>query len=134
MSALVIDTHTLIWYKNKSSRLSKAADATLLAAEAGGELIYIPSIVIVELRYLIEKGTLTFTEFSDILTDIKDPNTALTVAALDLLTAETLGQIPRAVVPDMPERIIAATALTLDLPLVTCDAKINKLSNIRIIW
>ncbi|MEK7833969.1 MAG: PIN domain-containing protein [Acidobacteriota bacterium] len=44
--------------------------------------------------------------------------------------ADSLSQIPRTTVPDMPDRIIAATALTLGLPLVTCDHKIRALTNI----
>ena len=39
----------------------------------------------------------------------------------------------RAQVPDMPDRIIAATALSLGLPLVTRDGRIRD-SGIRTIW
>jgi predicted nucleic acid-binding protein len=42
-------------------------------------------------------------------------------------------RIPRDVVPDMPDRIIAATALTHDLPPVTADGKIRA-SRIPTIW
>jgi predicted nucleic acid-binding protein len=38
------------------------------------------------------------------------------------------------VVPDMPDRIIAATALSLSLPLVTRDAKIQAVTTIQTIW
>ena len=34
----------------------------------------------------------------------------------------------------MPDRIIAATALSLGLPLVTADTEIRKLTNITTIW
>jgi predicted nucleic acid-binding protein len=37
-------------------------------------------------------------------------------------------------VPDMPDRIIAATALNLNLPLVTHDHKILATSVIQTIW
>jgi len=53
---------------------------------------------------------------------------------LDLAAAERLAQIPRAVVADMSDRIIAATALSLGLPLVTADTAIRKLTNITTIW
>lgn len=43
-------------------------------------------------------------------------------------------EIPRATVPDMPDRIIAATALHLDLPLITSDTDIRKLTNIEVVW
>ncbi|MGA9997530.1 MAG: PIN domain-containing protein [Pyrinomonadaceae bacterium] len=134
MSALVADTHTLIWYLNNSTRLSANAYTVLAAAEQAGDAIYIPAIVIIELRYLVEKGTITETDYQNILKEIKDPTTVLTIAALDLTTADILSQIPRSTVPDMPDRIIAATAFALNLPLVTCDTKIGKLSNISTVW
>ncbi|WP_218651474.1 hypothetical protein [Nostoc sp. C057] len=43
-------------------------------------------------------------------------------------------QIDRATVPDMPDRIIAATAFCLGLPLVTRDLQIQALTNIQTIW
>jgi len=46
---------------------------------------------------------------------------------------EALSYIPREQVPDMPDRIIAATARYLDLPLISRDRKIQA-ANINIIW
>jgi predicted nucleic acid-binding protein len=47
--------------------------------------------------------------------------------------ARALRQISREVVPDMPDRIIAATALYFHLPLITRDARIRAAS-IQTIW
>jgi predicted nucleic acid-binding protein len=44
-----------------------------------------------------------------------------------------LGDIPREVVPDMPDRIIATTAKLLDVPLVTRDQRIRK-ADLVAIW
>ena len=41
---------------------------------------------------------------------------------------------PRLTVPEIGDRIIAATALSLGLPLVTNDHKIRELSVIQTIW
>jgi predicted nucleic acid-binding protein len=56
------------------------------------------------------------------------------LAPLDLSISETMQQIDRQIVPEMPDRIIAATALYLDLPLITRDLKIQALSNLQTIW
>ena len=47
--------------------------------------------------------------------------------------AFALAQIPRNEVPDLPDRVIAATALLLGLALVTRDGKIRA-SHIETIW
>ena len=40
----------------------------------------------------------------------------------------------RATVPEMPDRIIAATALHLNAPLITRDHKIQALQNVQTLW
>ena len=134
MSAVVVDTHTLIWYTSRDPRLSTTARAALVNAEQAGAPIFVPAIVVVELRYLVEKRTITEAECAAIIAGLKSPATASTVTPLDLGAAETLAQIPRAPVPDMPDRIIAATALWLGLPLVTRDSQIRLLTNISTVW
>ncbi|MBI3665402.1 MAG: hypothetical protein HY236_04130 [Acidobacteria bacterium] len=44
-----------------------------------------------------------------------------------------MGQIPGGVIPDLPDRVIAATAIRLNLPLVTRDGRIQAAS-IETIW
>lgn len=135
MSAVVADTHALLWYLNNSPKLSAIALQAMENAEQSGEAIYVPSIVLVEVRYLVEKGRdITESDFQTIITELKNPASALTLAPLDQLVAEMLAQIPRTVVPDMPDRIIAVTAHALSLPLVTRDTVISKLTNVAIIW
>ena len=56
------------------------------------------------------------------------------LAPLNFEVVESLKQIPRSVVPDMPDRIISATALALKLPLLSKDSAILRLLNIKVIW
>jgi PIN domain nuclease of toxin-antitoxin system len=132
-SAVVPDTHTLIWSLFEPSRLSVAAKMALTDAEAAGAPIYISSVSIVELRYLVDKGKFTEADYDAVLKVLRDPATAPIVASLDTENADALKQIARADVPDMPDRIIAATALYLGLPLVTRDSQIQA-SGIPTIW
>lgn len=58
----------------------------------------------------------------------------LFLVSVDKNIALTIQEIDRMIVSEMPDRIIAATALYLQLPLITRDLKIQALSNIQVIW
>jgi PIN domain nuclease of toxin-antitoxin system len=66
-------------------------------------------------------------------TALNAPQSIFAGLPLDLRVARALSQIDVFKVPDMPDRIIAATALHLGVPLISRDAKIQA-SNISTIW
>jgi PIN domain nuclease of toxin-antitoxin system len=134
MPSVVADTHTLIWYIFELPRLSPAALIALEQAVNEGNFIYFSAISIVEIAYLIERGRLAGEVLTRVLNAADDPNVGILLAPLDRNISATIQQIDRATVPDMPDRIIAATALSLSLPLVTRDAKIQALTTIETIW
>lgn len=133
MSAIVIDTHILLWYLFDATKLSPAATQALLQAEADNAPIYVPSMSVVALRYLVEKKSFTEAHYQVVLNVLRDPLQLPTVAQLDLDTADNLQHIPRTAVPELPDRVIAATAFRLKLPLITADTKIRTLTNVTII-
>lgn len=55
MSGVVADTHAILWYLRAPERLSASALTAFRTAEAAGSPIYLPSISVVELIYLVEK-------------------------------------------------------------------------------
>ena len=103
-------------------------------ADAGLHRIYVPSIILVEMIYLAEKSRINTNLVSWLMALAGTPDGSYAIAALDSGTAEALISIPRAIVPDMLDRIIAATALQLDLPLISKDEMISKLKTISVIW
>lgn len=133
MSRVVVDTHVAVWALTNRRLLSAAATAALTAADTNGEII-ISAITLIELTYLTEKGRLAPTVLTTVQSAIDDPTTAFRFVSIDRAITDALSQIPRAVVPDMPDRIIAATALSLGLPLVTRDTEISKLTNVTLVW
>ena len=132
--SVVADTHTLIWYIFELPRLSPAALTALEQAVNEGNFIYFSAITIVEISYLIERKRLAGEVLTRVLNAADDLNVGILLAPLDRNISATIQQIDRATVPDMPDRIIAATALSLSLPLVTRDAKIQALTTIQTIW
>jgi predicted nucleic acid-binding protein len=65
--------------------------------------------------------------------ELQAGNTGLIIADLTNEVANTLKRIPRTAVPDMPDPIIAATALHLGSPLLSRDRKIQ-LAVVDTIW
>ncbi len=122
-----------VWSLVNRALLSAAATAELMAADATGEII-ISAITLIELTYLTEKGRLAPEVLTTVQSAIDDPTTAFKLAPIDRATADAVSQISRTTVPDMPDRIIAATALAMGLSLITRDAEIRKLTNVAVVW
>lgn len=133
MSDYVTDTHALIWYLEDSEKLGRRADAAFDACDRGESIIFVPTICLVELVYLKEKGRIP-----DRLKDALDVHlaagqTGLFTVDLTPAVANALEDIPRDLVPDLPDRVIAATAKALDLPLLSRDRALQK-SGLSVVW
>lgn len=134
MSAVLADTHAAIWYLVEPGRLSVAARTAFIKATTANAPIYLSAISLVELTYLTEKGRLPHGTSERVFHALASNGTAaLVLVDLDLSIATALSQVPRDQIPDMPDRIIAATALALHIPLVSRDRKIQA-SSIVTIW
>lgn len=132
MSRVVADTHALIWFLFDDPRLSEAGRRTLQEAEATGG-IAVSSITLVEVVYLVEKNRLDRQVLERLQRILAEEDTALEEIPLDRKLVATMQQVERAEVPDLPDRVIAATALHLECPLVTKDARITS-SRISTVW
>lgn len=131
--AVVLDTHAAVWYLLESRSLSPKALHAIEVALQSGEPLFLSSISLVEVVYLVEKGRLPMAALERLMAALENPVVGLRVAPLDIDVTKFVQQIPRDTVPDMPDRIIAATALRLGLPLVTRDQRIRA-TGIEIIW
>jgi PIN domain nuclease of toxin-antitoxin system len=134
MTAVVADTHTIVWYMAEPEKLSVNATQALEQAVNTGHFIYISAISIVEICYLVERHRLPRLVLQNLLEASDTFDGIIITLPLNRIIAEILREIPRETVPDMPDKIIAATALHLGIPLVTRDGKIRALTNIETLW
>jgi PIN domain nuclease of toxin-antitoxin system len=132
--ALVLDTHAVIWYLSGSKHLSPMARRIIEAEEKNGESLFVSAISLVEVIYLAERGRLPSAALRGLGDALKDTAGSLSVAPLDMAVAEAVQQISRSAVPDMPDRIIAATALHLNAELVTRDRRLQAALKNRAVW
>ena len=85
--------------------------------------------------YLVEKGVVKREIIEQTLTLLNTPNGSYQVASLDQHVARTmLENVPWSAIPELADRIIAATALALELPLITKDQKIRDAGILTVIW
>jgi PIN domain nuclease of toxin-antitoxin system len=129
----VADTHTIIWYLFDDRRLSRTAKQFIEIAAREGEQIGFSAISVVEIVYLVEKQKIKPNALERLLNETQSGDTALVEVPVTGIVARTMKSIQRETIPDMPDRIIAATALELNIPIISRDGKI-KVSGLKTIW
>ena len=133
MLKAIVDTHAIIWYIFNEKRLSTTAGNFIDMTIIQGDRLGLASISLVEIVYLMEKQRIPVTTLQQVTELCHDSTRGLDLIELDEGVALTLATIPREQVPDMPDRIIAATAVRLGIPVISRDGKIQ-LSTVPTIW
>ena len=134
MSELAVtDSHGLIWYAaGRTKKLGVRARRHFERADSGVAAIYIPTIALVEIaeashRGIVELGT-GFASWCARL--LSSPHFIALDLSVDIVVkAEELYAIP-----ERGDRLIAATAAVLDLPLLTRDPTIADTAGVQVIW
>ena len=121
----VTDTHSLVWHMTDDPKLSREAKEVFKSVDDSQEHIFIPCIVFFELVHLIEKRRIT-ADF-DMFLQLVSSSQNYRIEPLCLPIIEKSRQISRQSVADPWDRLIVATALHLNLPLVTQDRALRKI-------
>ena len=100
MSAVVVDTHAVVWYLAGNRKLSAKATQALDEATAASRPIHVPSICLVELTYLVEKGRLPVAARDRLLRLLDDRETPFSLVHLRNLAL--LAEAGAQIVPAMP--------------------------------
>jgi PIN domain nuclease of toxin-antitoxin system len=125
MLRAVADTHAIIWYLYDDPRLSETARATFEEAALAGAQIGFSAITLAEIVYLSEKGRIHPQVFERLVGALDRPDAVLRELPFDRAVAATMPMIERDRVPDLPDRIIAATAQLYDVPVISRDRRIT---------
>jgi PIN domain nuclease of toxin-antitoxin system len=133
MIVAIADTHAAIWYLYSDPRIGSAASRFIEDTIANGDHIGVSAISLVEMVYLIEKGRIPTNALSDLHAAMADPNAVLQHVPVDAAVAMTMREVSRQDIPDLPDRVIAATAQSFGIPVLSRDSRIS-LSTIRTIW
>ena len=133
MIAAVADTHAALWYLFGDPRLSVSAKTFIDQAASANRKVVLSVISLVEILYLIEKGRLPSSAYEDPRKALGVVDYVIDEAPLTTGIVEALRQVPRVEVRDMPDRIVAATAVYFNVPVISRDARIRG-SNVQTVW
>lgn len=125
----VTDTHSLVWYFTENPRLSRKAVKVFEKTVKEGTII-IPTVVLAEIMYIAKKGRITMS-FADTVKKIEDSEN-FEITPLDLDILKKADEIDYKL--EMHDRLIVATALFFDAPILTKDQTIKESNLCRVIW
>ena len=83
--------------------------------------------------YLVEKKRISAQAYDEMRGVLSDPEHVFVAIVLSGAVTDAMRQVLRAEVPDMPDRIVAATGISLGVPVISRDAQIRS-SAISTIW
>lgn len=126
----VADTHALVWFFTNSRRLSQTALHIMREADAGREVIFIPTIVLAELMSICKSGK-TPLDFSTTLGRLEAGDN-YQIIPLDLTIIKAANDIQAEL--EMHDRLIVATAQLLSVPVLTKDEMIVQSGALPVVW
>ena len=94
--------------------------------------IGVSAITLAEM-YLVEKARIPANALKDLHTAIADPQSVLQHIPVDEAVAMKMTEVSRQDIPDLPDRVIAATAYLRGIPVLSRDGEIRS-STITTIW
>ncbi|MBM4465075.1 MAG: type II toxin-antitoxin system VapC family toxin [Chloroflexi bacterium] len=134
MKRYVADTQSILWHLAKDRHLSRQARRIFGLVEKGRAQVLIPSIVLVEAVFLMQRRRIPEAQVSKLLELSEDAGASICVVPLNMAVAQAVSDFGPVAIPDMPDRIIAAMARALNLPLITVDPIITDSELVEVIW
>jgi PIN domain nuclease of toxin-antitoxin system len=122
--------HALVWYLTGDKRLGKAARTALASVDAGTNQAAISVMVLAEIMYLEEKHRVKV-ELNELLRQLRS-NENYRIASMALGTLLAAKRIDE--VPELFDRMIAATALEAHAVLLTRDPVFKELEAVKTEW
>jgi PIN domain nuclease of toxin-antitoxin system len=125
---IVLDTHTWIWWTAKRHKLTPV----VVEALENTDRLAIASITLWEIAMLVEKKRITLER--NVLEWLQDAIEDTRAEVLPLTPQIAVAATAFAELSDPSDRLIAATALTHGVPLVTKDERIQRSGVVATIW
>lgn len=130
---IVLDTHIIIWDALNPGKLSEKAKKTIAKANEEDGIIFC-DISLWEIAMLIKKERVKIDiGYQDFLNLVLISNKYI-IYRIDPDIAELSVDLPGTISKDPADRIISATSIINNAPLVTADRNLIKAKEVQTIW
>jgi PIN domain nuclease of toxin-antitoxin system len=129
---ILLDTHVVIWLAQDHQRISRLAHSAIQEARKKDRGIAVSDITLFEIALLASRKRINFAP--DVGTTLSEVERQFVVLPVTANIALQAFELPSTYPNDPVDRIIAATALLEDMPLITADREIRKSRAVVTIW
>lgn len=129
---ILLDTHVVIWLAQDYGRISANAKLAIEEARGKGRGLAICGITLVEIARIVSQGRIQVTP--DLQTFLSELERTFVVLPITGNIALQSSQFPLNYPSDPVDRIIGATALVEDIPLLTADRAIRNSGAVPTVW
>lgn len=130
---VLADSHAIVWHLQGSERISPAA-ATAIGEAETTEGVIVSVATLIDLWYVTQTTRKVTAAHLAELRERLASSAAFTLQPIDVAIADAAIAIPRESLTDPWDRFIVATAKTLNVPLITRDARIRESGLVATIW
>jgi PIN domain nuclease of toxin-antitoxin system len=129
----ITDTHTIVWYSTgKTTNLSAKVLRAFEKADKGEAMIYIPTTVLWETAILQSLGRVNLSEKFEHWADKLLQKQGFEV--IHLTTSIIANSVGYSFNNDIFDKVIVASAVEFDMPLMTKDNAITESNLVEIYW
>ena len=129
---ILLDTHVVLWLGGDHRRISPRAQKAIQEARAKEQGLAVSSMTLLEIARLATHGQIHIApNLETFLSDVERRFTILPITSRIAVRAYSL---PPGYPKDPADRVIGATALIEDLPLITADKEIRSSHAVSTIW
>jgi len=129
---ILLDTHVAIWLSYDYGRISPKAQTAIKDARTQERGLAVSAMTLIEIAMLSSYGRVRLTP--DLETFLLEIEQRFVVLPITSSIARQAFELPSGFPKDPVDRVIGATALIEDLPLLTADGEIRRTRAIPTIW